>query len=682
MIRFTLLFVFFILGCQKNFKQNNLGSNRSLYLKKGLQHKIWWQTWDKETLEYAKENNKLIFVSLGYGTSYPCNKMDHLVYEKARIADALNKYYVSIRVDREDQPDLDTYFLHIQSVVMRYAAWPTHLILSPDLKPLFAFSYVTEKNFLKIVNDASNKWLNKDPKLLQQSQKIIEQVQSNLDNKDPILDPLQLIKDFYARYTHQFDTIYGGKKVSPSFTPKFPINDDLRLLLRYYGQTNEKQALKMVEKTLTTLAKSATFDQLAGGIHRYSLTRDWNSPNFEKILIDQASFINAMLDMYRLKNNDLYQKTIEKTVAFVLRDLSAHTGGFYSSINDSYSKHEGAFYTWSQDDLSRALTAPELKTFNEFYFLNGSHGRYGGRQTLRKKTSFVKPEMQAVEDKLDLFRKSKAQLETDDKVVTAYNAFILSALAKVERLWPSTDFINIIKKNLDFILRQHSDYYGNLKRRSITGKTRYPAVLNDYAFLIDALIEFYQLSYDESYLTKAKALQTQQDLLFFDNQAKLYNFSSLSNFIPLDQKILRDQNLPSGISMSYWNLQRLALLYQNPFYKKKADKILHSYPDRIKVDPLSYSHLLLGVDFHLSNPKLLIISGSSDQCRKASQQMSQKFFPYVVFACSTSKSRQRVVRNKVPNSQHPTYFVCDQTHCSSRIKKYEEARGKVMNNDG
>lgn len=670
-------------ACQPPHEMNHLKKERSLFLQKSKEDKIYWYTWTPEALQYAKKHNRLIFLTIGYATCYACNKMKDHVYSDPQVVDILNKHYVAIQIDRTERPDLDSYFLNLQTAIMKFGAWPIQFILTPDFKPVFATTFLTKPEILQILTRLQTSWEKDRPTIERETSQFLSNIKPQEHQSSEFEKNQKLIKEFYALYTHQFDPLFGGKKISPSFTPKFPINDDLRLLLRYHIQTGDEQALRMVDKTLSTIAQSAMFDQLEGGFHRYSSSRDWNTPNFEKILTDQANFLNSYIDLYQMKPNALYQKTIEKTLKYILEQMQSPMKGFYSTQSGSVDDREGFYYTWQDHEVQSLLATKEFATFNEVYALNSPQPQLQQRRTLRRITSFDKPEYETVRVKLAKAARKSKKPAVDTNIVTAENGYLLSALSRVAKIWPSADLNAIIKINLDYILRQHRNLEGNLLRKSNGGETRYPAVLDDYAYLIDALIEYYQVNFEEKYLLLARDLQEKQNTYFYNHHDKRFDYSTATEGFLKGLYTLKDLNIPSGQSMSYWNLLRLARYFQDNTYRGKAKDLLDSYPDFLKTDPLSYAHVLLALDFDLSQSKNLIIKGTPSQCADLANQFTNKFFPYYLVSCFSGKDKIPLHRQWLSNStirgESPLFYVCERNECFKPTASIEDAKKQIFN---
>ncbi len=658
-------------GCTPYKEESLLKKERSPYLALSRNDPIEWKTWTKKSLNKFKQQNRLIYLSIGYATCYACEKMHRENYLDPMVADILNSNYIPIKVDREERPDIDSYFLNVQSMMMGYGAWPINLILTPDLKPIYSFSYINNSKLKKILLEASKTWINDPDMVKEKGQEFLDKIKPSPNSSETFIKSKQLISDFYARYTHRFDTHFGGKSTGNNFNTKFPVYDEMRLLLRYHRLSNDEQPRKMVEKTLTTMAQSSLFDHIAGGFHRYSMSRDWNTPNFEKTLVDQAGHLRAYTDVYRFKKNDLYRITIEKITQFLVNEMNDELGGFYSSMGSSLNEKEGQYYTWNSQIADKAFTPKEKKIFFETYQLGPRLQHLEGKQLIKRKTSFHHEEINALEKKYNFERSKIAKPLIDKKIVTAYNALAISALTRVARLWNSNHLSMISKRNLNYILNQHRSLNGDLYRRSYKGEVKDKSTLDDYSFLIDALIEMYQTYFDEADLLLAKKLQSQQDKLFFNRKKRNYKFNQPSTIEPLF--LFRDADKPSGLSMTYWNLIRLSYYFNDISLRNKARDIIDSYPEILQTDPISYAHLLLSFHFYLSNPKTLIMVANQEKCRETTSKSFNQFEFDYLYVCQNGRSRLPIAKQKSPLPQSQvTYYICDSSSCSQPLSQWNE----------
>jgi uncharacterized protein len=673
-----LLFIFLFASCSPKLNQNNLKNQRSLFLKKSRLDKIYWQTWSQELLDKIKTQNKLIFLTIGYGNCFACDKMHKETFAKQDVADILNKNFISIKVDRDEHPDVDIHFLNLQTAIMKFGAWPINLILTPDLKPVFAMTFMSQREFTQLLNQVQIAWKSEPNKIKQQINQFLSQLKP-VDNKSIQFNTDESLNDdFYKTYLARFDPIYGGIAVGSNFEPKFPNNEDLRLLIRYQFKNKNSKALEMVKKTVTAIANSALIDQIDGGIHRYSTSRDWSSPNFEKQLIDQASFLNMLNDLNAIEPNSQISYCINNLVNFLINKFHNPRGGFFTSQSSSLNETDGFYFTWQEHEIQSSMKPNYFSQFQKYFKLHAPQPQYQQRRSLSLKTFENNQDIEPILEVRNILQKSnhkKIKPEIDEKIITSQSAFALSALIKTAKILPSPNYIKIIEENLNALIQQNRHINGKLYRQSIGGETKHEAILDDYAFLVDSLIEFYQLTFEEKYLHLAVDIQEKQNNIFFNSAKNLYSFNADSKKYFDAQFIFKDLPYPSGQSISYWNLVRLSYYFPNKNFKKMAKNLVKSYPDQLKTDPLSFAHLLQAIDFETSNPQNIIIKGSQIDCQKESQIIYKKYFPYLLVSCAQPSSRLTIHKDQ-KNSQKG-FVVCNSNSCLPEFDSIEDALKSV-----
>ncbi len=600
----------------------------SRYLKEIAKTPVQWKQWHSTTLAQAKNRDQLIFLNIGYTACEPCGQLQNRVFKDSEVSDFLNTNFISIAVDREQFPEVNSYFLNLQSLIMGFAGWPINIILTPDLKPVFVTTFAEPKKFLGVLQKSQNAWQNDRKNLLSELDTFADKTQPQSNVHEDAMRDQNLLQQFYARYTHQFDSAYGGKKGQT----KFLVNLDMRALLFFHEISKDSQSLKMLKKTLVSLSKSSMFDHLHGGFYHYSKTSDWNSPGFEKTLLDQATALHAYIDFFRFQSDDINRITLVKLSQFLLNELSAKYGGFYTSLSGINQAQAREYYSWSKSQIQTILSANQQIPFFETYTLHFAQTSAGRVPLLRRKTSFVKPGNQILEKKLMDARSSKDFLVTDEMVVTATSSYTLAGLAKLLRLWPSADLEKQIRRHMDFILSHHRHRDGRLYHSSFKGHVEQMANLADYAFTIDALLELHQTTFDQSFLHFAKELQAKQDELFYSTDQSLYRFSSNNDLLPT-QFLFTDLGLPSALSQTYWNLLRLGSFYDDLALKAKATDLLQSFPETLELNPLNFPSLLVDIALATHNQDQQILSGDIESCRKILSQGYQSFSFHDLFKC-------------------------------------------------
>lgn len=516
---------------------------------------------------------------------------------------------------------------------MSFGGWPINIILTPNLQPVYVTTFSDEQKFLEVLKKSQQAWTSDRKKLLRELKKFSENIKPQDKTHAASALDMDLLSDFYARWTHQFDIVFGGRKMTGGPVPKFPTFQDIRVLLYYGAQTKNQQAMQMVKKTTSMVAKSALLDHLGGGFFNHSKSNDWNTPHFEKNLVDQATALHAFIDFYRLQPTDNNKRVIDKITDSLLNSFASTHGGFYHSLGSIDSKRNSAYYTWTQSQLKEILTDDELKTFFEAYFLHQPVPNFIPKPVIRRKTAFTVAGLADIETKLLKHRQRTQVLAHDPLIVTAANSYALAGLVKLLRLWPSPDLESALSKHLNFILGHHSHLNGELYHSSYKGHVQNPGTLADYAFTVDALLEMYQTTLRKDYLDKARRLHELQHQLFYSANKQLYRFSA-NSLLP-EQFLFSDRRLPNAQAVTFWNLIRLGRYFNRPTLINQAYKLLQGFPESVLLNPLPYPSLLIGIAMDHANEGMQKVVGSDQECRKKVSEFYQFFSLQTLYRCQS-----------------------------------------------
>ncbi|MDO8494488.1 MAG: thioredoxin domain-containing protein [Deltaproteobacteria bacterium] len=603
---------------------NNLGKEKSPYL---LQHKdnpVNWFAWGPEALEKARRENKPIFLSVGYSTCYWCHMMEKDSFELEEVGEVLNKDFISIKVDREEHPDVDQIYMEAVLTMTGRGGWPMSVFLTPDLKPFFAGTFFWRSQFLQILEKISDLW-KRDPKTIMTSASDITQ---SLQESNRPAPEQALTKDFLeealAQYKKNFDPAYGGF----GGAPKFPASTNLSFLLRFYQRTKNEDAFKIINKTLDQMATGGIFDHLGGGFHRYSTDERWRIPHFEKMLYDNALLSIIYLEAYAaLPWADLYERTARETLDYVLCDMRDQEGGFYSAEDAGEVGKEGEFYTWTEEELRQHLTEEEFVAFSGLYRItkegNFEHGRnivycWGSWQLKNN------PPLQRAQKKLFALRAMRPRPHRDEKILTSWNGLMIGALAKGFAVLADPIYLEAAKQAAHFIQKKlYKD--GKLLRRYCGGEAGLEGTIEDYSFLIFGLLNLYEIEPNQEWLDWACALQTKQDEIFWDDSEQGeregatclpagtaqapkigggYFFSDPKDpTLIVKKKSFNDGATPSGNSMSAWNCLRLFSFTCEEKYWERGGQLLRIIAGEAKEQgyPAGYSVGLIAADFYLDD---------------------------------------------------------------------------------
>jgi len=604
---------------------NWLKNEKSPYLLQHANNPVNWYPWGNEAFEKAKFEDRPIFLSIGYSTCHWCHVMAHESFEDEEVANLMNENFVSIKVDREERPDIDKIYMTVCQMMTGSGGWPLTILMTPDKKPFFAGTYFPKKTrfgrigLVDLIKRISKLWKNQRIDLVNSA----DQVTFNLNNVDQEspgekLDETILIKT-YELLSRQFDKINGGF----GSHPKFPTPQNLIFLLRYWKRTGDNNALQMVETTLQAMRRGGIYDHVGYGFHRYSTDSNWLVPHFEKMLYDQALIAIAYIEVFHATKKLIYKKTAQEILTYVLRDMISPGGGFYSAEDADSEGIEGKFYVWTMKELSLILGETELNYVINIFNVSES-GNYideaSGNRTGTNILNLGNLEDENLQQKitqirLKLFkeREKRVHPHKDDKILTDWNGLMITALIKASVVFKEKKYLIAAKNAIDFILRNLRESNNRLLHRYKDGTSQIQGYLTDYTFIIWALIELYEATFEIKYLKTALELHQVQIEHFWDNENGGFYFTANdSEELLTRQKEIYDGAIPSGNSIAMLNLIRLSYLTGDHKLEEKADILSQVFADKIRENPLAYTQFMIAIDFAIGPTYSLVIAGNSN----------------------------------------------------------------------
>jgi uncharacterized protein YyaL (SSP411 family) len=622
---------------------NRLGNEKSPYLLQHAHNPVDWYPWGPEAFDKARRENKPIFLSVGYSTCHWCHVMERESFENDGIAEVLNRDFVPIKVDREERPDVDHIYMTFVQATTGGGGWPMSVWLTPELKPFFGGTYFPPEDrsgypgFYSVLTQIASAWRTDRRQIEDSAADVVEQLKkhavlergrlSNIDTR--LLD-----SGFYA-FRRIFDTENGGF----GGAPKFPRPSVHNFLLRYYARTKNREALDMVLQTLREMAKGGMNDQLGGGFHRYSVDERWFVPHFEKMLYDQAQLAISYVEAYQVTSDPQYAEAARRTLDYVLRDMTAPEGGFYSaedadsviSRDEPQIKGEGAFYVWTADEIRRVVPSPEADWFGYRYGVaaggnvaNDPHGEFGGSNILYQAATIEETARQyerpaeeiagglrRAERLLFEERSKRVRPHLDDKILTAWNGLMISALALAGAALLEPRYAEAARRAADFLTtRLYDSSTGVLLRRYREGEAAIPAFLSDYALLAQALLDLYEAQFDLAHLELAIRLTRRQIELFEDPaEGGFFSADAGDSTLVLRAKEDYDGAEPSGNSVAAMNLLRLAQITNDPLFRESAEKALAAFSLRLSQAAQAMPQMLAACEYLLNEPRQIILVG-------------------------------------------------------------------------
>ena len=664
---------------------NRLAKESSPYL---LQHKnnpVDWYPWGREAFDKAKELDRPIFLSIGYSTCHWCHVMAHESFEDEQVAQLLNENYISIKVDREELPEIDHVYMSVCQAMTGKGGWPLTIIMTPSKEPFFAGTYFSKTGrfgrpgMLELLPSISDAWKNKREDLLISAKKVNSFLMES--NKKEIGEDLDqsVLENAYAQFVSKYDKINGGF----STQPKFPSAHNLIYLLRYHYMNGDTTSLMMVENTLQKMRLGGIFDQIGYGFHRYSTDKEWLVPHFEKMLYDQAMLTMAYTEAYQITQNQLYQNISEEILTYVDRDMTDKRGGFYSAEDADSEGEEGLFYLWTLQELQKITSKDDFSFLTDLYSLDSS-GNFkdeATRQFTGKNIFHLKnlindksksKQIKEINNNLFNIRKKRIHPLKDNKILTDWNGLMIVAYAKAGIAFNNKSFINTAEKSTQFILNNLTDNNGRLIKRYRNGVSGLDAHLDDYAFMIWGLLELYEATFKPSYLSEAISLNRIMVDEFWSDEGGFYLGSDKSEQLIVRSLTGYDGAIPSGNAIAAYNLLKLTRLTGEEKWAEMAQKLFKVFSNDIKNTPIGYTSTLSAFMFELSKPKEIIVvgSGSNLETQAALTLLRSKYIPnkVMLFKDTDDKiqslkplakwtSNHQMINNKT------TYYICEDFSC-------------------
>ena len=674
---------------------NRLQHETSPYLLQHAHNPVDWYAWKPEAFERAKAEDKPILVSIGYSTCHWCHVMERESFESEVVAALMNKYFINIKVDREERPDVDQIYMDACQAISGSGGWPLNCFLTPDGRPFFAGTYYPPQPahnrpaWPQLLQHISDAFRNRREEVEAQANQLTEAIR-NSDRLFIKEEALQLPKaelftpalttNIFTGLQKKFDRGEGGF----GGAPKFPGTMSLRYLLDYYVLSGEDAALSHLMLSLEKMIRGGIYDQLGGGFARYSTTRDWLVPHFEKMLYDNALLVGLLADVYRLSPDPLYRQAIEETLAFIAREMTGPEGGFYSALDADSEGVEGKFYVWAKAEVEEILEE-EAALFCTYYGLS-EQGNWEGANILNAKISFkafaeqegleeeeVRHRLQAARRKLFAVRAHRIRPGLDDKVLLSWNALMLTAYCKAYAALGEAAYLEAAERNIAFLLEKFrtADEL-RLLHTYKEGKAQYDAFLDDYALLIEALIALHDINFDTSLLARAGKYADYLIEHFLDQQSKLFYFTGAQQQdIILRPKGLYDSALPSGNSTMAHNLHRLGVLLGRNDFESLSVNMLSSVRASVESYPSSFARWALAMLYRIFPMQEIAIIG--EEASTKATAFNKAYVPNrVLMAVEHVEASFPLLSGKSAEGDTNIY-VCKEYACRQPVKTVEEA---------
>jgi uncharacterized protein len=672
---------------------NLLKSEKSPYLLLHAENPVDWYPWGDAAFKKAKAEDKPIFLSIGYSTCHWCHVMESESFDDDEVARILNKHFVSIKVDREERPDIDMIYMMVCQAMTGRGGWPLSIFMTPDSKPFFAGTYFPKEGrmgisgFLELIARITVLWREDREQLI----KVGDDVAGFLKD-DAMVNfrkaPLRVetLKKAFEEISKNFDEKWGGFGKAP----KFPMPHNLTFLLRWYKRSGDRLALEMVVKTLDSMRRGGIFDQIGFGFHRYSTDEKWLVPHFEQMLYDQALLAIAFVEAFQVTNDERFATSAREIFTYVLSDMISIDGGFFSAEDADTEGEEGLFYLFTPGEVKKILGSKNVDIFCRFYDIDDEGNFEDGKSIPNIKQSmdeFAKSEgidivefERFIDDsrkKLHELREKRVKPFKDDKIITAWNGLMIVALAKGFQVLRDRKYLDAANDAATFVLNKLKRADGGLKRRFRGGEAAYPGFVDDYAFFVWGLIELYEAGFDINFLEEAVSINKVMLDLFWDkDNGGLFFTGTDAEKLIARKKEIYDGAMPSGNSVAASNLVRLAKITGDTKYDTRAEKLIDSFSGVIENHPSLFTQFLGAIDFVTGPSKEIVVSGDSKNpvTKEMIKILQRKYLPNKVLIHAKSNQDLKKLIGISPfladigiDNKKPTVFICEEYTCRAPI---------------
>ena len=692
-----IIFLSFLIACTNNDdgksskKGNDLINETSPYLLQHAYNPVDWKAWNNETLEYAKKENKLIVISIGYASCHWCHVMEKESFENDSIAQIMNSNFVNIKVDREERPDVDKVYMSAVQLMTGKGGWPLNCITLLDGRPVFGGTYFTKEQWNQILIDISTLYKENPQKVEQYAQRVTEGIQNSelisLNKEDPTFKNEEIIS-IINQSKDQLDFVNGGL----SGAPKFPMPSTLSYLLRYHDQFKDDDIEKFIEKTLTKMAFGGIYDHVGGGFSRYAVDQQWHIPHFEKMLYDNAQLVSLYSRAYLKNPKKLYKAVVTETLDFVTNELNTNNGAFYSSLdadskNESNELEEGAFYYWTTEELVKILKK-DFDLFSKYFNVNDIGLWEKERYVLIRSQSNIefaeanKIPLPTLEQKISEWKKqlysernNKNKPNLDDKVLTSWNALMLQGFIDAYKAFDDEDYKKQAINIGEFLVKNQLRKDGGLYRSYKNGKSTINGYAEDYATVIEAFVSLYEITFDEKWLLQSKELMEYTIAHFLDTNSGMFFYTSNEDKDLITNKIeVIDGVISSSNSILGNNLFKIGHHFSDQKMIELSEQMLNNLQVKIKENPLGYpTWLHLMTNFTKPFYEVAIVGENADPLSKI---LFQQYLPNILITASKTASELPLLSYKYIDDETLVY-VCVNGSCKLPQNDIYKAIGMI-----
>ena len=689
-----LLYIPLLFSCNTSKKEilethaytNELINESSPYLRQHAHNPVNWKPWNDNSLQQAKDEKKLIIISIGYSACHWCHVMEKESFEDSTVAAVMNKDFISIKVDREERPDVDQIYINAVQLMTGSAGWPLNVVTLPDGRPIWGGTYFKKSDWIIALGKMQKLYTENPQKLIDYANRLEEGIKG--------MDLISLntneinFKEFptgaiVSAWQQNFDYKFGGNNRSP----KFMMPNNLEFLLRYGVQNNDEIVFNHVLTTLDKMAYGGVYDHIGGGFARYSTDIKWHVPHFEKMLYDNAQLVSLYSHAYSITNKPLYKKVVTETLEYIAREMTNNEGAFYSSLDadselENGELEEGAYYVYTKDELKTLLTE-DFNLFSEYYNIN-NFGKWEkdnyvlirdkSDEEIIEQFSISLEELhqkkQLWKQKLLSFRNKRPKPRLDDKTLTSWNALMIKGYVDAYKVFQNKEYLDAALKNAQFIVEKQLQENGALFHNYNDGNSTINGYLEDYASVIESFIALYEVTLNDNWINQAKNLTDYSFINFFDEEKSMFYFTSKE-----DKKLVtrnfeyRDNVIPASNSIMAKNLFILAHHFDEKLFSKTAKQMLHNVQPEIENYPSGYSNWLDLLANYQHNFFEVVIVG--DQAIEKLSELNSHYLPQILIAGSTTDKKSPLLELRYIEKETLIY-VCVNNACKLPVSNTKE----------
>ena len=666
--------------------ENNLRHSSNPYLLQHASNPVHWQSWNEEVLEAAKKENRLLIVSIGYSSCHWCHVMEAECFEKDEVAAVMNRHYVPIKVDREEQPDVDEVYMTALQLMTQQGGWPLNIVALPDGRPVWGATYVPRDSWIKVLSQLAEMQQEQPQELEEYAQKLTRGIQQSSLVAMPREEgswSREDEKQVLENWRSQWDELYGGTRGAP----KFPLPGSWQPLLHMAQLHQDSGGLEQVKRTLTQMAYGGIYDHVGGGFARYATDSLWKVPHFEKMLYDNAQLISLYSTAYRYDPDPLYQQVVEESIALVERELTGPEGQCYSALDADSEGSEGRYYVWTEEELRQIIPADDWETFAAVYQVNEKGYWEEGRYILHRRESTaslaedrglseaeLKQRCQQWLRRLHQARQKRPRPQTDDKALTSWNALMIRAYVDAYRSWPTENYLDRAQKIAHWLQERMLDSSGRLYHSYHQQKAKVTGLLEDYVNAGSAWLDLYEVTGEPTYLRQAQDWMNRVQQEFRDSNGFYFSRSREAPPLIARSQETSDLVVPSPNALAAQNLYRLSHHLGEPSYRDQVRNMLQSLKSRLRDFPgghYQWLQLLLWQEHPFYE-----VAITGPEARKRQAELLPYYLPQSLTVASSQPQDTPLLAHR-HDPERTRIFVCQEGACQQPVTKVEEALGQM-----